>query len=130
VTVLHGYLPHADSIALMRSADLLFLPMQNLPNGRRSSTIPGKTFEYLASGRPILGAVPNGDARDIIQEAGHTVCGPDDVDAIADSIARAVERKALDPAPFCPDWSVVRQFERRQLAKNFAEVIDEVAQRR
>ncbi len=70
VAVLHGYLSHADSIALMRSADMLFLPMQNLPPGRRSSTIPGKTFEYLASGQPILGAVPPGDARDILERSG------------------------------------------------------------
>src|SRR5207302_5191387 len=84
VSVLHGYLSHADSIALMRSADLLFLPMQNLPPGRRSSTVPGKTYEYLAAGRPILAAVPSGDAHDILKTVGHTVCAPDDVAAMAE----------------------------------------------
>ncbi len=34
----------------MRSADLLFLPMQNLPPGVRATIVPGKTYEYLASG--------------------------------------------------------------------------------
>jgi glycosyltransferase involved in cell wall biosynthesis len=114
----------------MRSADMLFLPMQNLPPNRRSSTIPGKTFEYLASGQPILGAVPPGDARDILERAGHTVCGPDDVDSIAESVALAVERKELDLSPPAPEWSVVRTFERRELARNFAEVIEKVARSR
>src|SRR2546430_5624918 len=87
VSVLHGYLSHADSIALMRSADLLFLPMQNLPPGRRSTTVPGKTYEYLASGRPILATIPSGDAHDILAQVGHTICEPNDVHAIADTIA-------------------------------------------
>ncbi len=70
---LAGYLTHAESISLMRSADLLFLPMQNLPPGRRSATVPGKTYEYLAAGRPILAAIPDGDAREILSAAGNAV---------------------------------------------------------
>jgi glycosyltransferase involved in cell wall biosynthesis len=92
VTVVHGYLPHADSIALIRSADLLFLPMQNLPPGRRSSTVPGKTYEYLATGRPILGAVPPGDTRDFLEQSGRAlVCDPDDVEAMTRAIAHAAD---------------------------------------
>ena len=53
----HGYLPHAQAVALMRSADLLFLPMQDVPG--RAGLVPGKTYEYLAAGRPILAAVPD-----------------------------------------------------------------------
>src|SRR5206468_2661906 len=63
---IHGYVTHAASIELMRTADLLFLPMHNLPEGRRASIVPGKTYEYLASGTPMLAAVPDGDARDIL----------------------------------------------------------------
>ena len=74
VTRIHGYVTHLQALTLIRSADLLFLPMQNLPPGRRSSTVPGKTYEYLASGRPILGAVPPGDALDLLQRSGHAVC--------------------------------------------------------
>ena len=58
-----GYLAHDESLALVRSADLLLLPMQDLPAGTRAGLVPGKTYEYLASGRPILAAVPEGDAR-------------------------------------------------------------------
>jgi glycosyltransferase involved in cell wall biosynthesis len=92
VTVLHGYVSHLESIRLMRSADLLFLPMQNLAEGRRSSTVPGKTYEYLASGRPILGAIPPGDARDVLEESGRArICRPDDVEGIARAIVDAME---------------------------------------
>ncbi len=65
--VVHGYVSHADAVALLRSADLLFLPMHTPPPGVRSASMPGKTYEYLASGRPILAAVPEGDARDLLR---------------------------------------------------------------
>lgn len=126
VTVLHGYLSHADSIALMRSADLLFLPMQDLPPGRRSSTVPGKTYEYLAAGRPILGAVPEGDTRDILKRAGHSVCGPGDTEAIADAISVAARTLGDDAVLPHDYWEVVHRFERRELARRLVEVVEQV----
>jgi glycosyltransferase involved in cell wall biosynthesis len=76
-----GHLPHKESLQLIRTADLLFLPMHNLPPGRRCRSIPGKAYEYMASGRPILAALPEGDARDILTECGTAfVCLPDDVE--------------------------------------------------
>jgi glycosyltransferase involved in cell wall biosynthesis len=122
-SVLHGYLSHADSIALMRSADLLFLPMQNLPPGRRSSTVPGKTYEYLATGRPILAAVPPSDTSDILQAVGHTVCGPDDIDGIAAAIAAAIARSDAGVASPELNWDVVRTFERRVIARQLAALL-------
>jgi hypothetical protein len=59
-----GLLSHRETLGLMRSADLLFLPMHDLPEGTRAGLIPYKTYEYLAAERPILAAVPDGDVRD------------------------------------------------------------------
>jgi glycosyltransferase involved in cell wall biosynthesis len=126
VSVLHGYLSHADSIALMRSADLLFLPMQNLPPGRRSTTVPGKTYEYLATGRPILAAVPPGDAHDILKNVGHTVCAPDDVAAMAKAIAAAIVRLDSGAQPPEFDWDIVHSFERRVTARRLAGLLRDV----
>src|SRR5207237_1794635 len=38
-----GYVSHSESVALLRSADLLFLPMHDLPTGVRAGLVPGKT---------------------------------------------------------------------------------------
>jgi glycosyltransferase involved in cell wall biosynthesis len=122
-----GYTTHAESIQLIRTADLLFLPMQNLPAGVRSTIVPGKTYEYLASGSPILAAVPDGDARDILVEAGNaTLCRPDDVDGMAAALADRLERWRAGTAPDRPDPNVVARFEYRHLAGRLAEVFDEV----
>jgi glycosyltransferase involved in cell wall biosynthesis len=124
--VRHGYLPHADSIALMRSADLLFLPLHNLPSGTRATIVPGKTYEYLASGTPILGALPPGDAKDVLLEAGNaTVVPPDDVDGMATAILMALEGPGGD-GPRQPRADVVARFEYRRLAADLARLFDGV----
>ncbi|HWB57722.1 MAG TPA: glycosyltransferase [Gaiellaceae bacterium] len=123
----HGYLPHAQTIALLRSADLLFLPMHDLPDGVRSRIVPGKTYEYLGAGRPILGALPDGDARDLLVEAGNAVlCRPADVDAMARLVLEQVERAARgEPLP-PPRADVLARYERRALTARLAAVFDHV----
>jgi glycosyltransferase involved in cell wall biosynthesis len=122
-----GYLPHADSVALLRSADLLFLPMQNLPRGKRATIVPGKTYEYLASGRPILAAVPDGDARDILSAAGNCrFTSPDDSAAIADEIAAEIDRWSAGRGIREPAPEVVRRYERRFLTAELAALMDAV----
>jgi glycosyltransferase involved in cell wall biosynthesis len=127
VAKLHGYMTHADSIRLMKSADLLFLPMQALPSGVRATIVPGKTYEYLAAGRPILAAVPAGDAREILEEAGNAILvDPDDAEGIAAGIEGELERRSRGAAPASPDPDVVSRYEYGNLAKELARVFDAV----
>ena len=119
----HGYLRHDEAVALMRSADVLFLPMHDLPPGMRTRTVPGKTYEYLASGRPILAALPDGDARDLLEGLpGVWLCRPTDVDSMAAAL-REMGRVAHLPPPR-PEG--VERFERRRLAGRFVAVFDDV----
>lgn len=123
----HGYLPHGEAVALMRSADLLYLAMHGLPHGVRTATVPGKTYEYLAAGRPILAALPDGDARDLLAGLPNVrLCQPGDVDCLARGVAaaRAGELAGAPPA------ELVERFERRELTKRLAEVFDRVLARR
>jgi glycosyltransferase involved in cell wall biosynthesis len=125
--VAHGYVTHDETVALLRSADLLFLPMHDLPPGVRARIVPGKTYEYLAAGPPILAAVPDGDARDVLAEAGHAfLCRPADVAGMADAIAELAERaRRGEPAP-AADPDVVARYERRRLSAQLADVFDAV----
>jgi glycosyltransferase involved in cell wall biosynthesis len=120
-----GYLTHTQSLTLTRTADLLFLPMQKLPPGRRSTTVPGKTYEYLASGRPVLAAVPEGDARDILRAAGTAqICDPDDTHTMTEAIVSEFKRwERGDPTPIA-DPAVVALYDRRRIAGVFAEAFD------
>jgi glycosyltransferase involved in cell wall biosynthesis len=125
-----GYLPHLETIQMMREADVLFLPMQNLPPGVRSGTVPGKTYEYLASRRPIVAAIPEGDARDLLLQSGTAhVCAPDDVGGIAEALELEIARWEAGGPPPTVDEDVLGPFERRTLAAEFATLLDAVTGR-
>ena len=124
---LHGYLPHSESVLLLESAHLLFLPMQKLAPGLRSGNVPGKTYEYLASGRPILGAVPEGDARDLLERAGATyVCDPDDVAAMEEILAARVLALDDGDSPPARNTEIVAQYEWRNLIRQVATILDSI----
>jgi glycosyltransferase involved in cell wall biosynthesis len=127
VVRLHGYVSHAATVELLRSADLLFLPMQNLPEGTRATIVPGKTYEYLAAGRPILAAVPDGDARDLLARVPTaTLCRPADVAGIADAVLGELRRKDRgERLPEVPA-ALLAPFERQQLTARLADVFDAV----
>jgi glycosyltransferase involved in cell wall biosynthesis len=77
---------HPDVLQAMATADGLLLIEADEPQG--SLITPGKIFEYLAVGRPILALVPRGPAADLITEfdAG-VVVPPGDAAAIAATLA-------------------------------------------
>ncbi|MGH2383112.1 MAG: glycosyltransferase family 4 protein [Candidatus Limnocylindria bacterium] len=124
-----GYLTHAETIALLRSADLLFLPMHGLPPGRRARIVPGKTYEYLAAQRPILAAVPDGDARDLLERAGALLCRPADVDGLTEALSRQLDQAASAEDSVAGPGDFLKRFERRNLARELADVFDEAISR-
>ena len=77
------YAPRVESLELQRDSDALLLLIPEA-GGRGKGVLSGKVFEYLASGRPILAAVPpDGAAAKLIRETGAgVVVPPDDVDAL------------------------------------------------
>ena len=82
-----GYLPHAEMIKRIQSAPALFLPCGQLDDSVRELIVPGKTYEYLASCRPILAALHPGDALDLITASGGGYpCKPTCSNSIASSL--------------------------------------------
>jgi glycosyltransferase involved in cell wall biosynthesis len=122
-----GYLSYSKSVALLRSADLLFLPMHALPRGERARIVPGKTYEYLAAKRPILAAVPEGDTRDVVIASGlGDVCEPNDSAAMAEIVRRRFDAKQAGEEPVPAPPSFYRQFERRELTGRLARELESV----
>jgi len=81
-----GHLPRDQALALQQEADVLVL----VTSGNRSN-VPGKLWEYLASGRPILALADGNEAARLIRETrtGLTV-PPDDVDAAEAALRRLI----------------------------------------
>jgi glycosyltransferase involved in cell wall biosynthesis len=125
--VCSGYLSHAECLRYVRGADLLFLPMHKMPPGMKAGLVPGKTYEYMAAGRPVLATLPDSDARDFLARAGSGVFAePGDVPALLAALKdRHARWKAGDPGGGW-DAGYVRQFERKNLTARLAGFLDEV----
>lgn len=119
---LPGYLSHEDSVQLVRTADLLFLPMHNLRPGDRALSIPGKTYEYMASGRPILAAVPDGDARDFLEKSGNAfICRPDEVEGMVRNLDIVYDAWKQKKSARVHNAEFVAEFERRNQTRALAD---------
>ncbi len=81
------FVPRRRSLELQRDSEALLL-IASEAGGRGTGVIPGKVFEYVAAGRPILAAVPpGGAAARLIEEIGAGVVAPaDDVGALRSAL--------------------------------------------
>jgi glycosyltransferase involved in cell wall biosynthesis len=112
-----GYLPHPDCIREIVNSDVLWVIVGD---GLGS---PGKTYEYIGAGKPILGCVPEGFLKNTIQEAGGTTVAPDDVEGIKKAIAayfEQFERHALEG----PQPEIAEKYNRRQLTGSLVKVFE------
>jgi glycosyltransferase involved in cell wall biosynthesis len=114
---------HRQILAEMAAADALLLIESAEPAGRLIT--PGKIFEYLASGRPILALVPEGPAADLVRAAAAgEVVAPGDAAGIAAVLARWLGEEP--PAPPVRD-EVLAPYARPALAARLASLLDELA---
>lgn len=121
-----GSVSHAESRRAQRSAEALLLWK---PRGAGYRTmVPGKLYEYLDSGRPILALLPEEDeAAAWVRRAGGEVVPPGDVAGLA----RALERRYMHwrehgRAPDQrPEW--LAEHARAALAGRLASLLDTVS---
>ncbi len=86
-----GFLPARAVSAALLAADICFL---SLASDDYQYAVPGKLYEYIAHARPLLAALPDGPARQLIEAEGFGAvarCGD------AADLAAQLER-LLDPA--------------------------------
>jgi glycosyltransferase involved in cell wall biosynthesis len=117
-----GYRTHDESVGWLLSGDLLFLPLHTPLDGGPALIVPGKTYECLGSGRPVLAMGPPGDMRRFVREtnSGFAIDG-DDVAAAAAALVEAHAAKREGRRLFNQDRHKVIAFERREVARRFAD---------
>ena len=117
-----GYVDHIKAVEEQKAATLLILPLRKEPEYR--ATLPGKLFEYLASGRPILGiGQQDGAMAMIIRETGTGVVF-DWNDAV--SIRKYIGlcwKNYLSGTSFPRDTDISR-YSRKKLTSAMAELMD------
>lgn len=125
--VVHDYVSHKEAIGFMKDADVLLLLLSDMPVAVR--VMPGKTFEYLATGNAILATSPDGEVWKILDGYADVACiEPADVAAIASHLRQKLEQKQRGSATTQTVRDISR-FERRHLTGELAQVLQQASQR-
>jgi hypothetical protein len=122
-----NYLEHQDALQCVQRAALLLLVINRVQGAE--GILTGKLFEYVGSGRPVLGLGPEtGDASRVLDETGAgSVFGFDAVDEVAATIERHYaawqQGQPLQGAPL----DRRARYSRRAQAEELAAVLESVA---
>lgn len=89
------FLPHDDFLKFMcENIDVGFV---SLVNDYYGACVPSKIYEYINLGLPMLGALPNGDGKDIINKLGFGLAlGYDDVEILSKNIEVMIDIKTIE----------------------------------
>lgn len=116
-----GLLGHREALSLMKGADLVFL---SVPEGWYSlASLPGKLFEYMGSGTPILASVPGeSEVATVLNEVGGAVCVEK---GDTGQLAEAVKTIILSGTGTIPKQNslALAKYERKNQAKALSEVL-------
>jgi glycosyltransferase involved in cell wall biosynthesis/ubiquinone/menaquinone biosynthesis C-methylase UbiE len=77
--------PKQEVEAICAAADIAVLPLP--PGGHSAHVVPTKLFDYMASGRPVVIAMKEGEATSLVRDAGAgIVVPPGDASAVAQAV--------------------------------------------
>ena len=125
------YLPHDRLLQTMAASHLTVCILDQMPGVER--IYPGKIFELMALGRPVLTLCPDGALSRLVEQHHLGVrCRPRDVEAIAAVLIDRLERfrDQRDDAVDQPGPVGIERFDRRATAEQFARAFDAAIVRR
>ena len=114
--------PRERAVSAMRSAEALLL----LPGARSISTVvPGKTYEYVASGRPVLCVAPDGLVPGIIQRTGVGITrDPMDKSGLEETLQDiSSDASAWARQHHRPNQQAITRYDRRSLTGAFRSTV-------
>lgn len=119
-----GQVSHHESLGYMRGADVNLL-LQTITAGQ--DVIAGKTFEYLAARKPIIGVVApdGGDAWLLRETGGGSVVAFDDPRAVADEMLRLWKLWKNGMLADSVAQVDMDRYSRRRLTADLAKLLDE-----
>lgn len=98
----HGFVNHQESFSRILNSDVLWVVISKKKN--IDAILPGKIYEYFASKKPIIGCVPDGATKIVLQEyPASYICKPNDVAEIKATILKVYEHYKENKFPKVED---------------------------
>jgi hypothetical protein len=121
----HGFQSRRRSIEILSESSLLYL---SLASSKECGIVPSRLFDMLASGRPILAALPPGSAAaDLIGRSDRACCfdpsKPEEVDRGAEFVERIAQQQLSGQLSIAASPEYARPFSAAAMVQKFADVI-------
>lgn len=119
-----GYMPHRESIAQLFLSDALLLVVDECDES--DEVVPGKVYEYIGSGRPLIAVAPEGSAiADLVAETrGGYVAHQSNIKGIAEAFLALYRDHISGRHSLVPDATAIARYERRTTTGELAELLD------
>ena len=124
-----GFVAKTEMAGVIADLDALLTVQQNPNRGQPNSQILAKTYDYLATGRPVLALVGEGANRDFFGRYGthHFIADPDE-DRQIEAVLGALYAHVADGPQSGPDAEFLTHYSARAHAQALAECIQSVLQ--
>lgn len=116
-----GYLAHGKAVEEMQTSEILLIT--NFPNESSKGIIPGKIFEYLASGKQILSFGP--DQADVSKILNETQAGKHFNYSDSETVKKFILEKfdLWKNGQLSENTQHIEQFSRKNLTKQLSEIL-------
>lgn len=118
-----GYMPHEESIRQLLLSDALLLVVDESKESEK--IVPGKVYEYIGAGKPIIAvAPPNGAIADLLRETQTgRIAHQSEVEQLADIIRDYYVDWKHGTSIFAPNRNVIDRYERKNAAGQLAALL-------
>ena len=125
--IISSWLAHQEILMRQRQADILLLIVDDVKFA--NVMLPGKVFEYIVSKRPILTLAPEGDTKTTIEKTRTGfVVPPKNEEMIQKAILHYYQLWENNQLFINPDWKEINKFNRVNLTKKLANLLNTIVQ--
>ena len=120
------YLPHSDAVRRMQNSTMLLLSINRVRGAE--GIVTGKLYEYVASGRPVIGIGPvTGDAARILDDSGAgRMFDFDDVAALGAHLRKSYDEWAGGSLMAGATEAAAMRYSRREQARKLARLLEQI----
>ncbi|MFH1373414.1 MAG: hypothetical protein ABII79_06450 [bacterium] len=124
----HGFQSRAGTIRILSDASLFYV---SVASEKESGVIPGRIYTLLASGRPIMAAVPHGsEVEKLLAPTGNSFCfTKNNITNAANYLCEQISLSENDGLAISPMPDYARMFSSEQMARRFAGLLDKIHSR-
>lgn len=110
VVEISGFVPKNISLERLKKSDVMLLTLATGVNGNPPFSLPGKLFDYLRLGKPVIGVMEESSCSRVLENSGlGVVCSPYSPNSIAESISHLYDNKDVLSTLYRPNMQYIEK---------------------